>query len=99
MGGKAGLLPHLDAVCELGQVFDDLSVLCGLHLQQLLDDDHGLCHHELWAPGNECVGPRAVRRPHAGGRARLQCPWTFGSLPHPPCTPPVALRDIATLRR
>lgn len=41
------LLPHLDVVCELCQVFDDFSVLRRLHLQQLLNDHHGLCDHKL----------------------------------------------------
>lgn len=57
MGRQAGACPHLDVVSELGQVFDDLAMLCGLHLQQLLDDNHGLCHHQLCQPGSEHVGP------------------------------------------
>lgn len=40
MRKETGSLPDLDVVCELCQVFDDLSVLCWLHLQQLLNDDH-----------------------------------------------------------
>lgn len=32
--------PHLDVVRELRQVLDDLPVLCWLHLQELLNDDH-----------------------------------------------------------
>lgn len=57
MKGQAEARPHLDVVRELGQVFDDLAVLCRLHLQQLLDDNHGLCHHQLCQPGSERVGP------------------------------------------
>lgn len=56
-GRESGLPPHLDAVCELCQAFDDVPVLCGPHLQQLLEDDHGLGHHKLWAPGNQVWAP------------------------------------------
>lgn len=38
--GDMGLHANLDVVCEFRQVFDDLSMLCRLHLQQLLNDDH-----------------------------------------------------------
>lgn len=36
-----------DVVEELGHVFDDLTVLGGLSLKQLLDHHHALCHHRL----------------------------------------------------
>lgn len=38
---------YRDVVEELGHVFDDLTVLGGLSLQQLLDDHHTLGHHRL----------------------------------------------------
>lgn len=58
MGGQhRRFLPRLDVVRELCQVLDDLSVLRGLHLQQLLNDNHRLCDHQLCGAGRESVGP------------------------------------------
>lgn len=95
-GGDTGLLPHLDVVRELCQVLDDLPVLSWLHLQQLLDDDHRLCHHQLWGmgKGTGTLGP-------SGGHTRVDSnptmppdPWLSSS---PPCTSPLALRDAGAL--
>lgn len=44
---------HSDVVEELGHEFDDVAVLGGLGLQQLLDHHHALSHHRL------CKGGRA----------------------------------------
>ena len=47
---------HLDVVCQLGHVLDDVAVLLGLHLQQLLDDHHRLGHHQLCRENSHVTG-------------------------------------------
>lgn len=38
---------YSDIIKELGHVLDDLTVLGGLSLKQLLNHHHALCHHRL----------------------------------------------------
>lgn len=67
-------VPHLDAVGELGQVLDDLPVLGWLHLQQLLDDYHGLGHHQLCRTEPHCtIGPKRPTLPWQVLQAAAAC--------------------------